>query len=107
MPVDVAPATATNSARFWLAKFTTMAQYATFSKIEPPPAPLILPPVSFHIDFPTETNRIYRLEASCDMVNWELRPPEIDGTGDTEVFFDASNTVASYRVVSREGVLPP
>jgi len=62
----------------------------------------------FRVDFPTETNHIYGLELSRDLVHWEARPPEIDGTGQLEFFFDAIFVDAnnSYRVVSREGVLP-
>lgn len=87
--------------------------------IEPPGMPFnLLPPrfanggpdeqnfcPMFRVDFPTETNRIYRLEASHDLVNWEPRPPEIDGTGEPDRFFDAGNGGESYRVMSRDGVL--
>ena len=59
----------------------------------------------FRVDFLTETNRIYRLEKSHDLSNWGPCPPEIDGTGQPDRFFDANNAGASYRVVSREGVL--
>jgi len=61
----------------------------------------------FRIDFPTVTNRIYGLESTVNMVTWDLCPPEVDGTGAQEVFFDANNGGRSYRVTSREGVLPP
>jgi hypothetical protein len=60
----------------------------------------------FRVDFATETNHIYRLEVSRDLVLWEACQPEIDGTGQSEFFFDASKSGGSYRVVSREGVLP-
>jgi len=59
----------------------------------------------FRVDFQTEMNRIYRLEKSNDLTNWVQCPPEVDGTGQPDMFFDAGNAGASYRVASREGVL--
>ncbi len=58
--------------------------------------------------FTTNTNWIYGLESSSNMVHWALCPPEIDGTGSPEYFFDAlfNNEARSYRIASRVGVLP-
>jgi hypothetical protein len=60
----------------------------------------------FRVDFATETNWIYGLESSIDLVNWQPCPPEIDGTGQPDYFFDADSDHKSYRLVLREGVLP-
>ncbi len=61
----------------------------------------------FRTDFSTETNRIYGLEWTSDFVNWMLCPPEIDGTGETEYFFDVlTNPFTVYRIASRPGALP-
>lgn len=62
----------------------------------------------FRTRFMTKTNRIYGLESSFDFVNWTLCPPEIDGTGEPDHFFDDYflNQIRVYRIASREGVLP-
>jgi len=63
----------------------------------------------FKSSFLTQTNFIYGLYSSYDMVNWSLCPPEIDGTGTGESFFDEclTNEIRSYRIMARAGVLPP
>jgi hypothetical protein len=60
----------------------------------------------FRVDFATETNWIYGLESSNELANWTLCPPEIDGTGQPDYFFDVDSEHKSYRLVLREGVLP-
>jgi hypothetical protein len=60
----------------------------------------------FRVDFQTQTNWIYGLESSSDLVHWQPCPPEIDGTGEPDYFFDADFDHKSYRLVLREGVLP-
>lgn len=56
----------------------------------------------------TKTNFIYGLESTHDFVNWMLMPPEIDGTGAEESFFDEclTNELRVYRIASRPGILP-
>jgi hypothetical protein len=63
----------------------------------------------FKSSFLTQTNFIYGLYSSYDMVNWSLCPPEIDGTGTGESFFDEclTNEIRTYRIMARAGVLPP
>lgn len=60
----------------------------------------------FKTAFPTNLGFIYGLESSQNMVSWTLCPPELDGTGSPESFFDVLNGARFYRVVSRPGVLP-
>lgn len=60
----------------------------------------------FRVVFPTETNCIYGLECSLDLQRWELCPPEIDGTGLPDEFFDVNEADRYYRVTTRPGVLP-
>jgi hypothetical protein len=57
----------------------------------------------------TQAGLIYRLESSLDLVTWELLPPEIDGTGQVEAFYDAMDLGGDkhYRIETRPGVLPP
>ena len=63
----------------------------------------------FRSSFPTQTNFIYGLYSSPDMLNWALCPPEIDGSGAEESFFDEclTNEIRTYRVMARAGNLPP
>jgi hypothetical protein len=59
----------------------------------------------FRVDFATETNWIYGLESSTNLVNWQPCPPEINGTGQPDYFFDIDEGNRSYRLVLREGVI--
>jgi hypothetical protein len=63
----------------------------------------------FKSSFQTQTNFIYGLYSSPDMLNWALCPPEIDGTGTEESFFDEclTNPIRTYRIMARVGNLPP
>jgi len=63
----------------------------------------------FRSSFQTQTNFIYGLYSSPDMLNWALCPPEIDGTGTEESFFDEclTNEIRTYRIMARAGSLPP
>jgi len=63
----------------------------------------------FKSSFQTQTNFIYGLYSSPDMLNWALCPPEIDGTGTEESFFDEclTNEIRTYRIMARAGTLPP
>jgi hypothetical protein len=63
----------------------------------------------FKSSFQTQTNFIYGLYSSPDMLNWALCPPEIDGTGTEESFFDEclTNEIRTYRIMARAGSLPP
>lgn len=56
----------------------------------------------------TQTGVIYRLESSYDLATWELLPPEIDGTGQVESFYDAMDldVCKYYRITTSPGVLP-
>ena len=60
----------------------------------------------FRVSFLAQTNHIYSFQRSHDLLNWELRPPEIDGDPGVNAFYDVFEGAAMYRVVSREGVLP-
>jgi hypothetical protein len=60
----------------------------------------------FRVDFETETNWIYGLECTTDLIHWDRCLPEIDGTGEPDFFFDIDEGSRSYRIVRREGVLP-
>jgi len=60
----------------------------------------------FRVSFYAHTNHIYSFQRSRDLVNWELRPPEIDGEEGVNAFYDVFDGEAVYRVMSREGVLP-
>jgi hypothetical protein len=60
----------------------------------------------FRVDFATEINYIYGLECSTNLLDWTLCPPEIDGTGQQDYFFDIDEGNRSYRLVLREGILP-
>jgi hypothetical protein len=59
----------------------------------------------FRVDFATETNWIYGLESSNELATWTLCPPEIDGTGQPDYFFDIDEGSRNYRLAIREGVL--
>jgi hypothetical protein len=61
----------------------------------------------FRVSFLAQTNRIYSFQRSHDLLNWELRPPEIDGDPGINAFYDVFEGGAMYRIVAREGVLPP
>ncbi len=60
----------------------------------------------FKVWFTTNTNWIYALEKTSNFVAWSPCPPEINGTGSSESFFDALEGAGSYRIASRPGILP-
>jgi len=62
----------------------------------------------FKTNFMTETNKIYSLESSTNLITWQLCSPQIDGTGQMEYFFDDyfNDKVKLYRITFLEGVLP-
>ena len=87
---------------FVLASGEPIMLTGTFSAPLPPPDDVEM----FMVSFPTETNRIYRFEGTKDLVTWQYLPPELDGTGQPDTFYDKHEGISAYRVVSREGVLP-
>jgi hypothetical protein len=87
---------------FFMASGEPMMLTGTLSAPMPAPDDVEM----FTVEFPTETNRIYRFEGTKDLLTWEYLPPEIDGTGQPDTFYDKHEGTAAYRVVSREGVLP-
>jgi hypothetical protein len=109
----------------WIPRLKTIKQFTTPPL---PPAPSAYSPypvqapvlgnggpdlanycLMFKSSFQTQTNFIYGLYSSPDMLNWALCPPEIDGTGTEESFFDEclTNEIRTYRIMARAGNLPP
>ena len=62
----------------------------------------------FQAAFYAHTNHIYSFQRSNDLINWEFRPPAIDGEEGMMAFYDVfENDFSAYRICVVEGVLPP